>query len=77
MFSVGGVSCVQCGRSLLCSVWEELVVFSVGGVSCVQLVQFSVKGVCLYELRICMLRPDSQPDRLRSRLTRFMTKLIC
>ena len=25
---VGGVSCVQCGRSLLCSVWEEIVVFS-------------------------------------------------
>ena len=36
MFSVGGVCCFQCGRSLLCSVWEELVVFSVGGVSCVQ-----------------------------------------
>ena len=33
--------------------WEELVVFSVGGVSRVQLVQFSVKGVCSYELRIC------------------------
>ena len=34
------------------SEWEELIVFStsVGGVS---YVQFSVKGVCSYELRVC------------------------